>query len=104
MNATSVLALISAISTALPTIENAASATLAFVQGAIAAVEQTGNSGDEKLAAVLNGAEVFFKGLGAEALSADFSQIAVPLEAAVNDIVAIYNSVGIFVKAVKAAL
>ena len=84
MTTASILTLLSTVASLLPTIENAGQVVLTFAYGAISAVEQTGKTGDEKLAAVLNGAETAFKGLGAEALAADFSAVAAPLEAAVQ--------------------
>lgn len=104
MTTASILTLLSTVASLLPTIENAGQVVLTFAYGAISAVEQTGKTGDEKLAAVLNGAETAFKGLGAEALAADFSAVAAPLEAAVNDVVAIYNAAGIFVKDAEATI
>lgn len=63
---------------------------LAFLHTAVLEVEATGQSGDQKLAAVLNGFEAFLAKDFPE-FAKPFDTIAADVEAVVNDIVAIYN-------------
>lgn len=103
MNIASLLAAAAKVQTLLPSIENAGVVFTQFITSGITAVEQTGLTGEEKLAAVLNATETAFKGLGNEALEVSFEELAPAVETAVNDVVAVWNAAGVFVHAIVGA-
>lgn len=72
-------------------------AALSFLMKAVADAEATGQTGEQKLAAVLNDFEAF---LAADfpALAQPFETIASGLEAAITEFVALANTIGLFKK------
>lgn len=70
-------------------------AALAFMMKAIADAEATGQTGEQKLAAVLNDFEAFLSA-NFPTFAQPFETIAAGVEAAVGDAVAIINLFGIF--------
>lgn len=75
----------------------------AFVVNAVALAEQTGKTGEEKLAAVLNATEAYVA-TQLPNLRADWTQLGVQVKSFVNGVVALWNALGVFVRdAEKAA-
>jgi phage-related protein len=87
-----VLAVLSELATAAPLV-------VTFVQNTVAAVEHTGQSGTDKMTAVLNATEAFIGGL-APNLSAPVATVMAAVEAFVNALVELWNDVGVFVHTV----
>lgn len=96
---TSALAILSLLGTAVTD----APMVINFIQTSVSAVEATGQTGDQKLAAVLNATEAFLGEL-APSFSGDLAAFMAAVEAFVNDLVALYNTAGVFVKAVEKAI
>lgn len=76
---------------------------VSFIQSSVSAVEQTDKSGTDKLTAVLNAVEVFVNQV-APGIAHTLSTFLEAVEAFVNDLVALYNESGVFLKAVKAVV
>lgn len=80
-----------------------ASVVTGFIQSTVSAVESSGKTGADKLTAVLNATETFVNTL-APNLIADIQAFMMAVSAFVNETVAIYNSVGVFIHGIAAAL
>jgi hypothetical protein len=74
----------------------------AFVVNAVQLAEQTGKTGDEKLAAVLNATETYVNN-ALPTLKADWSSLAVQVRNFVNGVVSLWNALGVFVKDAESA-
>lgn len=75
---------------------------IGFIHNSVTAVEATDKSGPDKLTAVLNAVQTLADGiLPDEAKEIDAFMTAI--EALVNDIVAVYNDAGIFIKKLEPA-
>lgn len=72
-------------------------AALSFLMKAIADAEATGQTGEQKLAAVLNDFEAFLSA-NFPTLAQPFETIASGLEAAITEFVALANVIGLFKK------
>ena len=70
-------------------------AALSFIMKAISDAEATGQTGEQKLDAVLNDFEAFLNA-NFPSLAAPFETIAAGLEAAVTEIIAVLNAIGLF--------
>lgn len=75
----------------------------AFVVNAVQLAEQTGKTGEEKLAAVLNATEVYVNN-ALPHLKADWNALAVQVRNFVNGVVSLWTSLGVFVKDAEAAV
>lgn len=69
---------------------------ISFIQNTVVAVEGTGQSGTDKMTAVLNATEVFLNGV-APKFGGDLAALMAAVEAFVNDIVALYNEASVFI-------
>ena len=86
MNIVALLSLLSTIIGDMPKVL----AAVAFLVKAIGDAEATGQTGEQKLAAVLNDFEAFLLA-AAPTWAGEFQTIAADVEAAVGDVVALYN-------------
>jgi len=96
-----IVSLISLLGTIIGDVPKALAA-LSFLVKAIADAEATGQTGEQKLAAVLNDFEAFLTA-NFPAFAQPFETIAAAVEGAVSEVVTILNLFGLFKPTVKAA-